>query len=129
MNFGRELQNVERTTRVNVFLRASGKLRLLVSWRVKSKHCLIFPAGFHLLQETLQGVMHIEYQWIQSTEYPVDQKFKLIFLVGAEREISAGGKSGRFHDFNGELYLGYYCLNLLIISSILHYTSLKCARD
>lgn len=33
MNPGRGQQNVERTTRVNIFLRASGELRLLVSWR------------------------------------------------------------------------------------------------
>lgn len=38
------------------------------------------------------------------TEYGVSRPiFKKFFLVGAEMEISAGGISGLFHNFNGEL--------------------------
>lgn len=86
---------------------------------------MIFPAGFDLLQgNPARGHAH---QWIQSTEY-LDQYLNCFFLVGAEMEISAGGISGLFHNFNVS-YLYYYYLNLLIISSILRYTSLNCARD
>lgn len=47
------------------------------------------------------------------TEYPVEQ---IGFLVGAEREISAGRKSGRFRDSNGELLLSKFASHLVYIA-------------